>query len=152
MSEERPEDLFRTRSPFQSPYLWFGLLLVPVVLSLLNSLLSGPQQAAPQAPPERPAVRVAPAVSGDVVIRGGETMKAGQSQSAPASAPVGDTGCNFETYTGVKLTRDLYDRFLLLQRPVNLYQDVGQKAPTREPARINIYLNHIKQITRIACG
>lgn len=153
--EEKPEDLFETRSVFQRPAFWFAVLMVPVVAGLYSSLRAGggiQQPAAVPAPRlERP--HYTPPEGAVPLERDGSPLRKGRRAESrkEAKTPL-STDCKFGFLKGQRMTEELYKRIGELGRPVFLFEEAGQESPSREPLRINIYISPQKTITRIECG
>ncbi len=141
----QPDEITLRQGP---PYFWFGLMAIPVVIGFLAAIFAPPPQATPGNPPQA-QVEEAPQTTTTTSARQHKTSARRSRERATSG---GALACDFSDYVGKTYSKALDNELGLTQRPVVYYKEIGQQSRQSDPARINVYLNKEKKITRIECG
>ena len=150
--QEAPEEVLGGGAGFQSPALWFGLLLVPVIVGLGGAWVGGSEEIqAPEAVVEAPA-EAGEGVGAEVPVAASRGPRAGTWDLETEDFQEEDVSCAFAYLVGRSLDREVQAFLETLERPVRFLEDLGQETVMREPARINVYVDPRKMITRVECG
>ena len=150
LQDDSAENLFNQAPSLKVPMMWLGLILLPIVLGVIGTAIYGKDEVAfaPPLPAPNPVVSAEKISPSEMAILRGRGRRAVRQRPGTEQINV----CPFKIYVGKTVDESVINAFRALERPVIFEKESGQRAPTADKKRINIYVDPYRVITRIVCG
>lgn len=152
MDEEQKVEDVAADDPFAPdqeppvPWFWLGLLMIPIVTTMLATGFRVLEQNRATAEAEAAPVAVVE------VLDRAEAPQTQISSEPSGERPVYARKCDFDLIIGRTMTKSLHESLRSSKRLIRMVRDEGQSLPRGNPARVTLYLNDQNVITRVVCG